>query len=717
MEEYGIDLIDAGSAARSAAPTWRFAPALWAISALLTIMQVTDAMNEIKHNDSQPAATQRSLHIATNGNDQATGAPAAPFATLERARDEIRRLRKEHGDRLGPVEVVLAAGAYRLARPFELTEEDSGRPGAPVTYRAEPGAAVRLSGGRVVTGFQPVKDPAVLARFDPAARGKVCQADLKAQGIADYGAAGGGGLELFFNDRPMQIARWPNEGFVRIKDVLDLKPVDVRGTKGDLAGKFYYDGDRPQRWAEEKDLWLHGYWFWDWSDSRQKVESIDLDKQIITLAEPQHGYGYRKGQWYYAFNALSEINQPGEWCLDRSAGILYFWPPEPIAAGSAVVSLLPALVNLKNVSHVTLRGLILEGARALAVNVSGGTGNLVAACVIRNGGAGVSIKDATASGVQGCDIYDLAKEGVILKGGDRGTLTPAGLYADNNHIHHIARWQRMYCCAVHVSGVGNRVTHNLLDNLPHTAIIFGGNDHLFEFNEIHSVCYEANDAGAIYAGRDWTMRGTTVRYNYLHDITGFENKWCIGVYNDDMLCGTIMFGNVFYKVRHATFIGGGRDCVIENNIFVDCNPAVHVDDRALGWAYEHADGWIKEGREKGTLSGIAYNKPPYSERYPQLPGILDENPKAPLGNRVARNICVGGTWNDLPYTVWKMVAFQDNLTNQAPRFVDPRRLNFQLREDSPAYKLGFQKIPIGRIGLYQAGDRASWPVTSRVRPP
>ena len=54
------------------------------------------------------------------------------------------------------------------------------------------------------------------------------------------------------------------------------------------------------------------------------------------------------------------------------------------------------------------------------------------------------------------------------------------------------------------------------------AIVFGGNEHLIEFNEIHDVCHESNDAGAIYGGRDWTMRGTVIRYNYFHDISGFE---------------------------------------------------------------------------------------------------------------------------------------------------------------------------------------------------
>ncbi|MFV2069080.1 MAG: hypothetical protein ACC645_19100 [Pirellulales bacterium] len=30
---------------------------------------------------------------------------------------------------------------------------------------------------------------------------------------------------------------------------------------------------------------------------------------------------------------------------------------------------------------------------------------------------------------------------------------------------------------------------------------------MIELNEIHHVCLESNDAGAIYAGRNWTMCG------------------------------------------------------------------------------------------------------------------------------------------------------------------------------------------------------------------
>jgi Right handed beta helix region len=664
------------------------------------------------------------LYVATNGSDSWSGAfqnPNAektdgPFAGLERARDAIRKLRALGGLPQESVRVTVRGGLYPLEKAFQLTAEDSGMAEAPVIYRAFPGEEVRFLGGKVVRGFKPVIDPTILSRLDESARAKVVQADLRALGISEFGDPGGGGLELFFADKPMRLSRWPNDGFARIVDVLGKTPVDVRGTKGCVEGLFTFDSDRPKRWADEKDPWVHGYWFWDWSDQRQRVKAIDLAQRTIEIAPPYHGYGYRKGQWYYAYNLLSEIDQPGEWYLDRDTGVLYFWPPDSLETGRAIVSVLPTLVLMENTSHVTLRGFIFEAARSTALIISGGTGNRIIGCTIRNvGGSALSISGGSNHGIVGCDIYQCGAGGVSLSGGDRKMLTAASHYADNNHIHDYGRWQPMYSAGLNLSGVGLRATHNLIDNAPHQAISFGGNDHLIEFNEIHSVCYESNDAGAIYSGRDWTMRGTIIRHNYLHDISGFEGRGCVGVYLDDMFCGTEIIGNVFYRVTRAAFIGGGRDCRIENNIFIDCRPAVHVDARALGWAKYHADDWVKEGHEKGTLSGIQYQKPPYSVRYPGLMDILSEEPEAPKGNVITRNICVGGRWEEIESNARPFISIHDNLLNEDPHFVNAPNQDFRIKDDSPAYQFGFKQLPIERIGLYQDESRASWPVKSEVR--
>ncbi len=651
------------------------------------------------------------LFVATEGNDGWSGTLTSPnenqtdgpFATLLRARDEIRAIRNSQAMPDDGITVVVRGGTYYLDAPLELTAEDSGTESARIVFAAYPGEEVRLSGGRPVKDFSHVTDPDVLACLVDDARTHVYQTNLKKQGISDFGPADGGGLEVFHEDSPLWIARWPNEDFVKIKGLVVEDGHKIHGIPGSKTGKFIYDGDRPKRWVNEKDPWLHGYWFWDWSDQRQQIESIDTDQNIIAIKPPYHGYGYRKGQWYYAFNMLSEIDAPGEYYVDREAGILYVWPPSWLSAGNTVVSVLENLIQIKGASYITVSGFTLEGGRGTAISVEGGTSNLVERCVMRNlGGWGASITGQN-HGITACEVYQTGRGGISINGGDRKTLEPGGLYAENNHIHHYGRVFRMYQPGISLHGVGNRLSNNLIHSAPHIGIMFGGNDHIMEYNEIHNVCFESNDAGAIYAGRNWTMRGNIIRYNYMHDVTGFENRGCVGVYLDDMFASAAIYGNVFRNVTAAAFIGGGRDCSIENNIFIDCNPAVHVDARALGWAANHADQWIAESKEKGTISDIDYKAEPYASKYPELPLIMDGEPKAPQGNVIARNIFTGGRWDRIEKKARPYLSIHSNLLDDSPGFVDAEHHDFRLRDDSPAFDLGFEPIPMERIGLFNGG--------------
>ncbi len=653
------------------------------------------------------------FYVAPNGNDEWSGrlpTPNAkrtdgPFATLHRARDAIRELKRQGKFPKNGVIVEIRGGVYELSTPIELTAEDSGLPNAPVVYRAHKGETVRLLAGKRVTNWQRVTDREVLSRLDENVRDKIWQANLKALGITDFGSPAGGGLELFFNDEPMMIARYPNEGFMRIVDVVEYDGHQIHGIKGSRVGRFYYEGDRPKRWLGEKDAWLHGYWFWDWSDQRHRLKSIDPEKRILEVEPPYHYYGYRKGQWFYAYNILAELDSPGGWYLDRETGTIYFYPPTDIAKGETIVSVLPTLLIMRDVSHVRWEGFVMEGARGTVAAIYGGSNVRIAGCVIRNsGGWAVIVEGGTNHAIVSCDIYGLGEGGIALSGGDRKTLTPANHLAENNHIRHYARWHRMYRPAIALNGVGNKARHNYIHDAPHQAISFSGNEHLIEFNLIERVCLESNDAGAIYSGRDWTWRGTIIRFNLFRDITGFEKRGCMGVYLDDMLCGTIVFGNIFERVTRAAFIGGGRDNIVENNIFVDCLPAVHVDARAMGWASYHVDTTMKE-----RLMAVPYKQPPWSERYPQLVNILEDEPAAPKGNIIRRNICVGGRWMEIEEKAKPYVLIEDNLIDVVPQvlFMNAEKGDYRLKPNSPAVKIGFKPVPLERIGLYRDEWRAN----------
>jgi hypothetical protein len=721
------------------------------------------------------AGSPKIFFVSPRGNDQWSGtarqpnAPRTdgPLATLRAARDAIRHWRTQSGLPADGVVVELLAGRYEMLAPLELGPEDSGTAQAPIVYRAAPGEHVVLSGGRRLNAWKPVVDPAVLERLDPAARGKVFQTDLKARGIHEYGDLGLDAeaelqlwlarvdnqgedamgstyasrgkkvqprLELFFNDQPMELSRWPNEGFIKTEAVLGQTPIDVRGVKGCAEGIFVYEGDRPARWAAEKDPWVLGYWFRDWAMQRHKIVSLDTEKHVIAVARPYHTYGYRKGQWFRGLNLLCEIDVPGEWYIDRQAGILYFWPPAALDSAKVEVSITPSFFTLRGASQITIRGFVMEAARSTAIRMQQAVECRVLGCTLRNlGNHGVTVFEGHHCGVVGCDMYGMGGGGVYLVGGDRKALTPGEHYAENNHIHHFGRWDRMYRPGVFLSGVGLRASHNLIHDAPHSAILFGGNDHRFEYNEIHSVCYESHDCGAIYSGRSWTLRGHVMQYNYLHHICGKDGGPCNGIYLDDLFSSATVRGNVFHQVLRSVFIGGGRDNIVENNVFVDCPKAILLDARALGWCAPHADGRIKEAQEKGTIGGVRFNEPPFSTRYPQLVTLLDDEPKKPKGNVVRRNIFWQGSgenlrrlaqgkpildtwWDAIAPTVRDLVRVEYNLVNVEPRFVDEKANNFQLRPDSPAWKLGFERIPVETIGLYQDQYRATWPVAHPVRP-
>lgn len=645
------------------------------------------------------------LYVSPEGNDAWSGRLAepnrdlsdGPLATLEAARDRLRALRRATTQAAeAPAVCVLTGGTYVRDRPFHLGPEDSR-----TTFRASPGRTARLVGGRRIAQWQPVAEPAILERLDEAARGKVLQADLKAAGVTDLGEpVGANRLEIFCGGKPMTLARWPNEGFTRIGQVVGGKPIASHGIRGDAVGRFTYEGDRPKRWARESDLRLHGFWFWDWADAYERVRSIDPDRRIIETEPPYHGYGYRPGARFYALNALTELDAPGEWYADRASGTLYFWPPAPIDSAEVLASLVATMIEIRDAHHITIQGLTFEACRGTAVTITGGRDNLVAGCTMRNlGGRGIVITGGTYHGVQSCDICNTGDGGIALEGGDRKTLTPAGHFAVNNHIWNYSRAAWTYRTGVSTGGVGNRIAHNRIHDAPHMALGLSGNEHVIEFNEIHTVCMDTDDAGAFYMGRDWTWRGNVIRYNYFHDIGRFRgNVGVQAIYLDDWASASTVYGNICYRAGRGVLVGGGRDNTIENNIFVECTPAVHIDSRGLGWARDYFSGRINTLTER--LAQVPYRQPPWSTRYPQLLTLYQDEPALAKYNRVLRNICVGGRWLDLLDGLTdKIVEVRDNLVGVDPLFADAPRQDFRLRPESPAWKLGFQPIPIERIGL------------------
>jgi hypothetical protein len=699
------------------------------------------------------------FYVATNGNDGWSGVLSSPnagktdgpFLSLERARNAARMISASGRH---PA-ILIRRGIFGVQKGLLLDSSDSGTARHPVIWSAFPNESVRFVGGRTIGGFHPVRDRAVLQRIQHRNQSSILVTDLKAQGITDFGVFPNR-LNLYFKGARMTVARYPNHGWLNIAAVpQDRGPVLNHGDKkviknglpaGRHCGMFQYEGDQPSRWAESSDIWMHGYWVWDWRDAYQRVARFDTLSHMVHPAEPHHYYGYQQGQRYCFLNVLEELDAPGEWVLDGENGLLYFWPPAAVGEGDATVSLLgQPMVQLTNVSHVQFRGLTFEGSRACAIKIRGGSDNMIAGCTVRNidNDTSVIIDGGKRNGIRSCDISDVGSTGIRILGGDRQTLEPAGNYASNNHIQRFGGILHTFNGGVYVQGVGNIVSHNRIHDAPSSGIQYYGNDHVIEYNELFDLAHESGDVGGINTGADYSDMGTVIRYNYIHDTHGHGEGGFRGIYLDLPGSNTTIYGNILANLDIGVFFNSGRDNVVQNNIFMNCHPSVGI------YIWPHASYFHPGGAWKivEKLHAIRYTEPPYSTRYPKLAGYLDSTDLGmPYGHSVVNNISLGGTWLDLsegmdfthvrvennviadsmilvqtrkwyqdfdPYNIGYAAEYtakdsrivaellkRGNVLSD-PGLADPAGGDYTLQPDSPALRVGFKRLPIDRMGIIE----------------
>jgi hypothetical protein len=657
------------------------------------------------------------LHLSPGGDDSNPGTAERPLASLQGARDRLRSLRKTGAVPIGSALILAHGGDYQVTHTLTLAAEDSGTEQAPVIYRAAPGEKPRFTGGVPLHGFQAVADPAILKRLPANMAKKVWALDLKTAGITNLlplelgGFASGRGFkthpahELFFNGQAMRLARGPNEGFLRIADVAVKDGTKGYDREGSKVGRFFYEGDRPARWASEPDLLLYGYWFWDWADSYERVQSIDTQKHLITLAPPWHAYGYSIGAHFYAVNALCELDSPGEYYLDRQSWRLFFYPPSDPKKASVELSLLAEpMVSLEGASHVRFEGLTWELGCHDAVHVTGGSNCLFAGCVARKfAGTGITITGGQKHGLLSCDIYSMGRGGVALQGGDRKTLTPAGHFIENCDIHDLSRIDHTYTPAIALGGVGIHVAHNRLHDVLSSALNVGGNDHVIEYNEVFNAVLESDDQGGVDMFGDPTFRGNVYRFNYWHDIgnqggNGMTAK-CgrAGIRLDDAISGTLIYGNVLERCSTGkdgfggVQINGGKDNVIDNNLFIECAAAISLSS----WDMKHWREWTAPFMTNSQIDAALYLR-----RYPAL-ATLTENVTR---NAVYRNLLI--RCGELLRHPPKAMETADNTILEHG--------DTALKPGNPLLnRPGFARIPVEEFGLYQDEFRAEGPAAGK----
>jgi len=697
------------------------------------------------------------LHVSTTGNDSWSGTLVAPnkagsdgpFATLQRARDEVRKL-KAAGLLGNGVTVQVRAGLYQLPETLTLDAQDSGSAEAPVVYQAFPGERPILTGARTVNDFRPY-------------RGKILQADVGAQGLKGVVFK-----QLFFDGARQILARTPNfdpknpygGGWAYV----DGKLVSMYAEQpGDDKRKLVYKaGDMPEM-ARPTEAEVFIFPRYNWWNNVVPIKTIDRAARTVTLAG-DCSYAIRPGDRYYLRNVFEALDSPGEWYLDKEAGNLYFWPPAKITKDSVTASALKSLLQMRDAAYVTFQGFIMEGCDETGLSLQNCRRCTIAGNTIRNtvgvwswGGSAVAVSGGSDNRVVGNDIHDTGGNAIALSGGDRKTLTAANNVADNNYIHHMGQ---MYKQGVGVAmyGVGLKATHNLIHDGPRMGIMFSGNNLVIEYNEIRHVNLETEDTGAVYTGgRDWiSSRGSVIRYNYFHDILGYGHdqygRWLSphfarGVYLDDNAGGVDVIGNIIARCPTGlVMLHNGRDNVIENNILVGGRDnMVHYS----GWTDKHPF-WLSH--VKTMIEGYNMVKDQPAWQAMRYLNIGPEQAILPDGKIMAHNVFRRNViWYDsakapvydlgnvnldhnsfdqnviynaggpvtmrLPkvdppdqWAAWQKLGQDKGSVVADPLFVDMKRDDYRLKPESPALKLGFRQIPMRRIGPYRSPLRASWPI-------
>lgn len=688
------------------------------------------------------------FYVSTKGNDENSGTKDAPFLTIERAAEAVRNT-----DKTGKksITVCIEGGEYRVSS-LNFTKEDSGTEECPVTYRSYNGEVI-INGGITLdtADFKNAKSyPEIAQRLSADAQENVTVIDLtkapysltsddwgKIYAIGSYHTADNydgdytGPLycELFVDDIRQTVARYPDNEYLYTEEVVKtglgkesdgaLTEVEdwyeIRNPEPDIYKVNPELAKRISGWKNLEDVWMFGYWKYDWADASTPIGSFDKDTcelspRFVSL------YGTKTDAPYYFFNVLEELSAPGEWYLDREKGLLCMWEPENKDNAEIILSLSLNPVINSEADYITFDGLTVKGTRSDGVVITGNN-NTVQNCLIKNVAGNALIMNGSNNLAYNNEITRTGKGGIIISGGDTETLTPGNSKADNNYIHDWSEIYQTYQPAVTLEGVGNICSHNEMANSPHEAITYKGNNHIIEYNLIHDVCLLSDDAGAIYSGRSWVWYGNVVRYNCIYNV-GSENHGPDGIYLDDAVSGQKIYGNILINIpSNSIHVGGGRDNVITNNIIVNPgNNALRFDDRAREGAVEN--GWFTHAYVgSGDMWEALYDSPWQSETwqnaFPEYKNCTDDisesdspdyipNPASTFKNNIIINKNLG--YGDVYSSVWKFSDISDNAIYNIGKcdeiFVDHDNGDYSIKDIDEIRKSApdFKEIPLDMIG-------------------
>ena len=269
------------------------------------------------------------------------------------------------------------------------------------------------------------------------------------------------------------------------------------------------------------DVWGHGFWQWAWADAHFEVARfngtagtaprlyfkqppIPGDRQndcatLVCCGDCQISGSRRHtgaGE-FFVYNLLAELDAPNEVYLNRTNGHLYFIPPS--AGSNGTVSLLENVVVVTSASNITLRGMTLSHARGIGLRAEGAVGlRMTGGGVANVGSTGVNITQGADCVLSNVTVSGVGDTGVLLYGGDRSTLAPAGHALVDSAVRDTNYYVWANAPNVFVGGVGQAVIRSELSSSTHQAVWLQGNDHTIRGCDIHDVLQATTDSGAVY---------------------------------------------------------------------------------------------------------------------------------------------------------------------------------------------------------------------------